>query len=290
MRISSKIQLLFQMFTINCKGKILTTEKPLVMGIINITPDSFYRGHLNGGNEEIFNLAGKMITNGADILDIGGQSSRPGSKIISAQDEMDRIIPAIRLIRKHYKEIILSVDTFYGTVAEKAVEEGVSIVNDISAGELDKRMIDTVAALQVPYICMHMKGTPETMQKNIYYDDVVKEVIEFFIQKIDECHRAGINDIIIDPGFGFGKTIEHNFDLLKNLSLFKILDKPILAGLSRKSTITKTLNISAEGALNGTTVLNTLALNNGADILRVHDVKEAKEVSNLISAYKKTAS
>ncbi len=290
MRISSKIQLLFQMFTINCKGKILTTEKPLVMGIINITPDSFYRGHLNGGNEEIFNLAGKMITDGADILDIGGQSSRPGSKIISAQDEMDRIIPAIRLIRKHYKEIILSVDTFYGTVAEKAVEEGVSIVNDISAGELDKRMIDTVAALQVPYICMHMKGTPETMQKNIYYDDVVKEVIEFFIQKIDECHRAGINDIIIDPGFGFGKTIEHNFDLLKNLSLFKILDKPILAGLSRKSTITKTLNISVEEALNGTTVLNTLALNNGADILRVHDVKEAKEVSNIISAYKKTAS
>ncbi len=290
MRISSKIQLLFQMFTLKCKGKILSTEKPLIMGIINVTPDSFYKGYLNDGNEEILNLAGKMIQDGADILDIGGQSSRPGSKSISAQEEMDRVIPVIKLIRQHYKEIILSIDTYYSTVAEKAVEESVSIVNDISAGELDKRMIDTIAALQVPFICMHMKGTPESMQQHILYENVVKEVLEFFIKKIDAFNRAGINDVIIDPGFGFGKTIDHNFELLKNLSIFKMLDKPILAGLSRKSTIYKTLNISAHEALNGTTVLNTLALNNGADILRVHDVKEAKEVSNLMSAYKKAAS
>ena len=278
------------MFTLNCKGKILTTEKPLIMGILNVTPDSFYKGHLHEGNEEILKLAGKMIADGADILDIGGQSSRPGSKCISAKEEMERVIPVIKLIRQHYNDILLSVDTFYSMVAETAVMEGVSIINDISAGEMDNRMIDTVASLQVPYICMHMKGTPESMQQHIHYENVVKEVLDFFIKKIDTCTHAGINDIIIDPGFGFGKTIGHNFELLRNLSIFKMLDKPLLAGLSRKSTVYKTLNISADEALNGTTVLNTLALNNGADILRVHDVKEAKETSNLISAYKKAAS
>ena len=290
MCIGSKIQLLFQMFTLNCKGKILTTEKPLIMGILNVTPDSFYKGHLHEGNEEILKLAGKMIADGADILDIGGQSSRPGSKCISAKEEMERVLPVIKLIRQHHNDILLSVDTFYSTVAETAVTEGVSIINDISAGEMDNRMIDTVASLQVPYICMHMKGTPESMQQHIHYENVVKEVLDFFIKKIDVCIHAGINDIIIDPGFGFGKTIGHNFELLRNLSIFKMLDKPLLAGLSRKSTVYKTLNISADEALNGTTVLNTLALNNGADILRVHDVKEAKETSNLISAYKKAAS
>ena len=290
MCIGSKIQLLFQMFTLNCKGKILTTEKPLIMGILNVTPDSFYKGHLHEGNEEILKLAGKMIADGADILDIGGQSSRPGSKCISAKEEKERVIPVIKLIRQHYNDILLSVDTFYSMVAETAVMEGVSIINDISASEMDNRMIDTVASLQVPYICMHMKGTPESMQQHIHYENVVKEVLDFFIKKIDTCNDAGINDIIIDPGFGFGKTIGHNFELLRNLSIFKMLDKPLLAGLSRKSTVYKTLNISADEALNGTTVLNTLAFNNGADILRVHDVKEAKETSNLISAYKKAAS
>lgn len=290
MRISSKIQLLFQMFTLNCKGKILTTEKPLVMGIINVTPDSFYKGHLNDGIEGILKIAGKMIADGADMLDIGGQSTKPGSKRISAKEEIERVIPVIRLIRQEFNEIILSVDSFYSLVAEKAVAEGVNIVNDISAGEFDNKMIDTVAALQVPYICMHMKGDPETMQQHIHYENVVKEVLDFFIRKTNECKKAGINDIIIDPGFGFGKTIGHNFDLLKNLSVFKMLNYPLMAGLSRKSTIYKTLNISADEALNGTTVLNTLALNNGADILRVHDVKEAKEASVLISAYKKAAS
>ncbi|MEP7163693.1 MAG: dihydropteroate synthase [Ferruginibacter sp.] len=278
------------MFTINCKGKILSIEKPLVMGIINVTPDSFYKGHLKEGTASILDLAGKMIGDGADILDIGGQSTRPGSERITAQEELERVMPVIKLIRQHYKEIVLSVDTYHSLVAENAVKEGVGIVNDISAGEMDKRMMETVASLKVPYICMHMKGTPDTMQQNISYKDVVKEVLDFFIGKLDACKRAGINDIIIDPGFGFGKAANHNFELLRDLSAFKMLDKPILAGLSRKSTIYKTLNISAEDALNGTTVLNTLALNNGADILRVHDVKEAKEAVTLISAYKKIAS
>ena len=256
------------------------------MGIINVTPDSFYKGHLNEGTEAILKLAGKMIEDGADILDIGGQSSQPGSERIPVQEELERVIPVIKLIRQQYKEVILSVDTYYSLVAENAVKEAVSIVNDISAGEMDKQMIETVASLQVPYICMHMKGTPDTMQQNISYKDVVKEVLDFFIQKIDQCKQAGINDIIIDPGFGFGKTAEHNFQLLRNLQIFKMLDKPILAGLSRKSTVYKTLNISVEEALNGTTVLNTLALNNGADILRVHDVKEAREAVTLFNAYK----
>lgn len=256
------------------------------MGIINVTPDSFYKGHLNEGTEAILTLAQKMISEGADILDIGGQSSRPGSERISAKEELERVIPVIKLIRQHHKEIVLSIDTYYSVVAENAVKEGVAIVNDISAGETDKQMIATVASLQVPYICMHMKGTPDTMQENISYTDVVKEVLDFFIQKTDECKRAGINDIIIDPGFGFGKTAAHNFQLLRELSVFKMLDKPILAGLSRKSAISKTLNISAKDALNGTTVLNTLALNNGAGILRVHDVKEAREAVTLFCAYK----
>ena len=274
------------MFTLNCKGKILSLEKPLVMGIINATPDSFYEGHLAKGMDEILKLAEKMIREGAAILDIGGQSSRPGSERITEQEELERVIPVIQLIRQHFSDVILSIDTYYSIVAENAVKQGVSIVNDISAGEMDKAMIPMVASLKVPYICMHMKGTPGTMQKNISYGDVVKEVLDFFIQKTAACSAAGINDIIIDPGFGFGKTNEHNLKLLKELKLFSMLDKPILVGLSRKSTVYKTLNITAAEALNGTTVLNTLALQNGASILRVHDVKEAKEAVDLMDAYK----
>ena len=286
MRIDSKIQLVFQMFTINCKGKILSTETPLVMGIINVTPDSFYKGNIN---DDILVMAGNMIASGADILDIGGQSTKPGSERIPPATELERVMPVIELIRQRYKDAVLSIDTYHSMVAEAAVKEGVAIVNDISAGEMDKQMINTVAALQVPYICMHMKGTPANMQQDIFYDDVVQEVLDFFTRKLDECKRAGIKDIIIDPGFGFGKTIDHNFQLLRNLGIFKMLDRPILAGLSRKGTIYKTLNITAEEALNGTTVLNTLALQNGADILRVHDIKEAKEAAILMSAYKKIA-
>lgn len=274
------------MFTINCKGKLITTDIPLVMGIINATPDSFYEGDLNKGMNGILALTTKMINDGATILDIGGQSTKPGSERISAEEETERVIPVIEMIHKHFPDTILSIDTYQSDVAIKAVEAGASIVNDISAGELDKKMIVTVAALRVPYICMHLKGTPNTMQQQAEYENVLKEVLDYFIFKIEECRDAGIKDIIIDPGFGFAKNATHNFALLKNLNIFKMLDCPILAGISRKSTIYKTLGITAAEALNGTTVLNTLALNNGANILRVHDVKEAVEAVKLMESYK----
>lgn len=271
------------MFSLNCKGKLLVIDKPLVMGIINITPDSFYEGSRLQTNESVLAQATKMIHDGADIIDVGGQSTRPGSERISVKEELQRVLPAIEIILKNFPEIIISVDTYQSAVAKDSVNAGASIVNDISAGNLDKDMISAVAGLQVPYICMHMKGTPQYMQQHPTYENVTREVLDFFILKTVECRRAGINDVIIDPGFGFGKTISHNFTLLKELSAFKMLDKPIMAGLSRKSTIYKTLGVTAEEALNGTTVLNTLALQNGANILRVHDVKEAKEVVTLLS-------
>ena len=274
------------MFTLNCKGKLITTDVPPVMGIINATPDSFYRGDLNNGMDGILMLAKKMINEGATILDIGGQSTKPGSIEISSEKEMDRVIPVIKMIHEHFPQTILSVDTYQSAVAIKAIEAGACIVNDVSGGEADKKMIDTVAALRVPYICMHMKGTAANMQSFATYEDVLKEVLDYFIFKIHQCRAAGIKDIIIDPGFGFAKNAEHNFNLLKNLHVFKMLDCPILAGLSRKSTIYKILNITAAEALNGTTVLNTLALNNGANILRVHDVKEAVETVTLMESYK----
>jgi dihydropteroate synthase len=275
------------MFTINCKGKLISTEIPLVMGIINATPDSFYEGDLAKGLDGILTLAEKMIKDGATILDIGGQSTRPNSLRISVEEEKDRVIPVIEMIHAHFPETIISIDTYQSKVALAAVQAGASMVNDISGGQMDIAMIPTVASmLNVPYICMHTKGSPETMQAQAVYDDVTKEVLEYFIAKIDECKNAGIKDVIIDPGFGFAKTAEHNFTLLKNLSVFKMLDKPLLVGISRKSTIYKTLNTTAAEVLNGTTVLNTLALNNGAGILRVHDVKEAKEAIDLMQYYK----
>ena len=274
------------MFTLNCKGKLITTDVPLVMGIINATPDSFYRGDLNNGMDGILMLAKKMINEGATILDIGGQSTKPGSIEISSEKEMDRVIPVIKMIHEHFPQTILSVDTYQSAVAIKAIEAGACIVNDVSGGEADKKMIDTVAALRVPFICMHMRGTAANMKSFATYEDVLKEVLDYFIFKIHQCRAAGIKDIIIDPGFGFAKNAEHNFNLLKNLHIFKMLDCPILAGLSRKSTIYKTLGITAAEALNGTTVLNTLALNNGANILRVHDVKEAVETVTLMESYK----
>lgn len=273
------------MFTLNCKGKLLVIDKPLVMGIINITSDSFYEGSRSQTVESILSQATKMIGEGADIIDIGGQSTRPGSERISVKEELQRVLSAIETILKNFPETIISVDTYQAIVAEECVRSGAAIINDISAGNMDSEMISTVAKLKVPYICMHMKGTPENMQQQPTYENITKEVLDFFIQKTDECRRAGINDVIIDPGFGFGKTISHNFTLLKELSAFKMLEKPIMAGLSRKSTIYKTLGITAGEALNGTTVLNTLALQNGANILRVHDVKEAKEVVKLYEQY-----
>ena len=275
------------MYTLNCKGKLLVIDRPLIMGIINATPDSFYKGHSPLGLDGIVSLAGEMLSDGADILDIGGQSTRPGSIRIAASEETERILPVVEAIHLKYPEAIISIDTYQARVAEIAVNAGASIVNDISGGTMDKDMLSTVAALKVPYVCMHIKGTPDSMQKEAIYEDVVKEVLDYFIFKVAECKDAGIHDIIIDAGFGFGKTIAHNFKLLKHLSLFKMLDKPILAGISRKSTIYKTLGITAGHALNGTTVLNTIAVMNGSSILRVHDVKEAKEVVDLLLAYKK---
>ncbi len=260
-------------------------EKPVVMGILNITPDSFYSGSRVQQLDDILSKAEQMISEGAAILDIGGQTTKPGSARLTAEEELLRVLPAIQLIKEKFPDIFLSIDTYHSTVAKEAVAAGADMVNDISAGEMDEQMIATVAALHVPYIAMHMKGTPATMQQSPIYEDVTKEVVDYFIQKTNECKQAGITDIIIDPGFGFGKTIQHNFKLLKKLEAFQLFHVPVLAGLSRKSTIWKTLNITAEEALNGTTVLNTIALTKGAAILRVHDVKEAVEAIELHQAY-----
>ncbi len=259
-------------------------EKPTVMGILNITPDSFYSGSRVQQMDKIVEKAEQMMNEGAVILDIGGQSTRPGSNRLTAEEELKKVLPVIQQLKEKFPAAFFSIDTYHSTVAKEVVEAGADIVNDISAGEMDEQMLSTVAALHVPFIAMHMKGTPATMQQNAVYEDVTQEVVDYFIQKMDICKQAGITDIIIDPGFGFGKTIEHNFQLLKKLEVFQIFHVPVLAGLSRKSTIWKTLKITAEEALNGTTVLNTIALTKGASILRVHDVKEAVEAIELQQA------
>jgi dihydropteroate synthase len=274
------------MFTLNCKGRLVTAEQPLVMGIINITPDSFYSGSRQQDSAAVVKKAGQMLEEGAAILDIGGQSTRPGSQLLSATEEAERIVTAIEAITGAFPAAIISIDTFYAKVAAAAVSAGAAIINDISGGEMDGQMLETVASLQVPYICMHMKGTPQTMQQLAVYENVTTAVLDYFICKLEACKKAGIHDVILDPGFGFAKTNHHNFTLLKELSVLKITGRPLLAGLSRKGTIYKTLGTDAAGALNGTTVLNTIALQNGADILRVHDVKEAVEVVKLFTAYR----
>jgi dihydropteroate synthase len=269
------------MYTLNCKGRILAIEQPLVMGIINITPDSFYTASRAGTVDAVLIQAEKMLQDGATILDIGGQSTRPGSKKITAEDELQRVIGPIQALAEKFPGTFISVDTYYSVVAKEAVQAGACIINDISAGGLDDKMIETVAALRVPYVLMHMQGTPQTMQQHPSYSDVTKEVLDFFIQKKKELEQKGIKDVIIDPGLGFGKTVEHNFQLLRNLTVFSMLGTPMLLGLSRKSMIGKTLGIETEQTLNGTTVLNTIGLMNGASILRVHDVKQAKEAITL---------
>lgn len=269
------------MYTLNCKGRIRVIDQPLVMGIINITPDSFYPGSRANTVDAALSQAEKMLADGADILDIGGQSTRPGSEKISADAELKRIIEPVTAIAEKFTGIVISVDTFYAAVAKEAVQAGASIINDISAGKMDDAMIDTVAALNVPYVLMHMQGTPQTMQQSPHYIDVTKELLDFLINKKKELHKRGIKDVIIDPGFGFGKSIEHNFELLRNLSVFRMLDAPILLGISRKSMISKPLGVNSDDTLNGTTVLNTIGLMNGASILRVHDVKQAKEAVRL---------
>lgn len=277
------------MSTINVNGKIMDLSTPVVMGIINITPDSFFKGYLDHTMDDIMGLARNMIFQGASILDVGGQSTRPGSERISEQEELKRVIPVIKSLHANFPDVAVSIDTYFSEVAAQAVSAGASIVNDISAGNLDSNMITTVGQLKVPYVAMHMQGTPETMQLNPDYKNVVKEVLEFFIEKIETCKSAGISDIIIDPGFGFGKSLQHNYQLLRELLSFQILGCPVLAGLSRKGMIYKTLGNAAQDALNGTTAANTLALINGATILRVHDVKEAVEAISIFNAYKNAA-
>jgi dihydropteroate synthase len=255
------------------------------MGILNITPDSFYSGSRMQDADAALQSALKMLEEGATIIDIGGQSTRPGSTRLLAEEELERVLPVIEFIHKNFPDVFISVDTYHASVAEQAVAAGASIINDISGGTMDGDMLKTVGKLHVPYICMHIKGKPETMQRNPVYENVTREVLDFFSRQAEQCRMQNINDVIIDPGFGFGKTIQHNFQLLKDLSIFKMLDKPILAGLSRKATIYKTLNITAEESLNGTTVMNTMALLNGANILRVHDVKPAMEAIALFNEY-----
>lgn len=270
------------MYTLNCKGRLLVIDKPLVMGIINTTPDSFYEGSRFMGEAGVLKQAEQMLKAGAHILDIGGQSTRPNSTVVPVEEELKRVTGAIESLHYNFPRAIISIDTYYARVAAEAVAAGASLINDISAGIVDPPIITTAGALQVPYVCTHIKGTPDTMQQHATYENITREVLDFFIQKIAECQQAGITDIIIDPGFGFAKTPAHNFTLLKQLSMLSVLNKPILVGLSRKSTIYKTLGITPAEALNGTTVLNTVALLNGAHILRVHDVKEAKEAIELL--------
>jgi dihydropteroate synthase len=253
------------------------------MGIVNITPDSFFEGSRFTTEGEILAQTEKMLSEGAAFIDVGGYSSRPGAEDISVDEELVRVVSAVKAISKGFPSAVISVDTFRSEVARQAVQEGAAVINDISAGELDKEMFTTVAALNVPYIIMHMRGTPQTMKSLTEYKKLIPEVTDYFVEKINRLTALGVKDVIIDPGFGFAKTIDQNFELLANLSAFKILDKPILAGLSRKSMIWKTLGTSAEDALNGTTALNMVTLLNGAGILRVHDVKQAVEVVKLYS-------
>jgi dihydropteroate synthase len=272
------------MFTLNCKGRLLVVDKPLVMGILNITPDSFYPESRTATEDALLQKAGRMLKEGAALLDIGGQSTRPGSIKISSTEEAGRVIPAIAAVHQAFPDAFISVDTYYADVAREAVAAGACIVNDISAGMLDGAMINTVAALQVPYVLMHMKGTPQTMQQEAHYENLTREVLDFFIKQTALLQQKGIRDIIIDPGFGFGKTITHNFTLLKELSVLGMLRAPLLLGISRKSFIWKTLGVTPDEALNGTTALHMAGLMSGAHILRVHDVKEAVETVKLFTS------
>lgn len=267
---------------LNCRGRLLDLSSPQVMGIINVTPDSFYDGGMLKNEKDILVIAEKMLKEGAAIIDTGGMSTRPGAETISEEEELKRVIPAIEIIHKNFPEAIISIDTFRSKVAEQAVNSGASTINDISAGRFDENLFATVANLKVPYVLMHMQGTPQTMQRDPEYRDVVREVFEFLKEKILQLNQLGIHDIIVDPGFGFGKTVEHNFQLLDHLDVFKIFGLPVLAGLSRKSMVCKVLKVNPDEALNGTTALNTIALSKGAKLLRVHDVKEAREAIELM--------
>ena len=262
---------------INIRGRLFDLSKPKVMGILNLTPDSFYDGGVHNEINKIEDHVNMMVNDGMDILDIGGYSSKPGAKNISVDEELSRVIPILKHIRKIFPELVISIDTFRSKIASASLNEGADIINDISGGTLDKNMMSIVAKNNCPYILMHMQGNPQNMQNDPSYENVTLEIIQYLAQRIKIAHDNNIIDIIVDPGFGFGKTLEHNFEILNNLEKFNVLDTPILAGFSRKSMIYKTLKTSSEKALNGTSSLNTIALTKGAKILRVHDVKEAKE-------------
>ncbi len=274
--------------TLNCGGKIINLSSPLVMGIMNITPDSFYDGGRYKHPFDAIKLAEKMLQEGAGILDLGAASSRPGAGHIDPKTEQERLMPALKAVIKQFPEAIISVDTYHSTTARLAIEAGAHMINDISAGRIDNKMFATMAELQAPYAIMHMQGTPANMQDKPQYNDVVREVAAFFSERITKLKSMGVHDIIIDPGFGFGKTLQHNYALLNKLDFFNIIGLPILVGLSRKSMINKVLGTKPTEALNGSTVLNTIALEKGADILRVHDVKEAVEAIKIVEYYKQS--
>lgn len=275
------------MKTINIKGELLELSQPIVMGILNITPDSFFAESRKQGEQEIITRVAEILTQGGKIVDIGAQSTRPSSTLLSSKEEIERLKPALNIINKEFPDAILSVDTFYSDVARFCIEEhGVDIINDISGGEMDKNMFDTVASLNVPYILMHMRGTPQTMSKLIDYDNLIQDIFYYFSKKIAELHLKGVNDIIIDPGFGFSKTIDQNYELMASLKGFSIFELPLLVGISRKKMIYNLIDSTAEESLNGTSILNTFALQNGADILRVHDVKEAVEAVRITEKLK----
>lgn len=267
--------------TLNCKGQLIDLSIPKVMGILNITPDSFYDGGTHKNEKDILNHVEKMLYEGATFIDIGAYSSRPNADHVNEEAELKRIVPIVELIIKAFPETLISIDTFRSEIAKQCISAGAAMVNDISAGKLDDNMLQTIADLKVPYIMMHMRGTPQNMQEHTQYDNLVKEVLFYFSERIAAAKASGVIDLIIDPGFGFAKTLEQNYELLNTFELFKMIDKPLLAGLSRKSMIYKILETSAQEALNGTSVLNTIAIQKGASILRVHDVKEAMECIKL---------
>ena len=269
--------------TINCKGQLIDLASPKVMGILNVTPNSFFDGGKYKTESVILSQVGKMLTDGATFIDVGAYSSKPSAEFVSEKEELNRIVPVVNLILEKFPDCLISIDTFRNEVAKVCLENGAAIINDISAGNLDDKMLETIAKYNVPYIMMHMRGTPQTMQTMANYDNIVKEMLFYFSQRIAEARSLGINDLIIDPGFGFAKTLEQNYEVLRKLGLFEMLELPLLAGFSRKSMIYKTLHSTAEEALNGTSVLNTIALTKGAKILRVHDVKEAMECVTLFN-------
>lgn len=271
---------------INCKGNLIDFSVPKIMGILNITPDSFYDGGRNKNERDYLTHAEKILKEGATFIDVGAYSSRPGATDISEEEELQRLLPVVELLKREFPAAILSIDTFRSEVAKQCVAAGAAVINDISGGKLDKKMMPTVAELQVPYILMHMRGNPQTMKDLNKYDDLAQDILHYFSEKITEARKLGITDLIVDPGFGFSKNIEQNFELMSKLELFKQLKLPILSGVSRKSFIYKTFGTTPDKALNGTTVLNTVSLLKGAHILRVHDVKEAMECVKLTERLK----